>query len=125
MKKNCDVRGENKFMSGDNGGRKRSNFNKGNAEQRTTKHQAHEQDAATSKQEMEDKENNWQVHQTKKKRKEVIRGSKRVNGSFKSTVSNCDLYIGKCNSSVTNSIIISYIRDENDIDVVACECLNK
>ena len=30
------------------------------------------------KQEMEDKENNWQVHQTKKKRKEVIRGSKRV-----------------------------------------------
>ena len=123
--KNCDVGGENKFMSVDNGGRKRSNFNKGNAEQRTAKQQPHEQDAAGSKKEMEDKENNWQVHQTKKKRKEVIRGSKRVNGSFKSTVSNCDLYIGKCDSSVTNSIITSYIRDENDIDVVACECLNE
>ena len=88
--------------------------------QRTAKQQPHEQDAAGSKQEKEDKENNWQVHQTKKKRKEVIRGSKRVNGSFKGTVSNCDLYIGKCDSSVTNSIITSYIRDENDIDVVAC-----
>ena len=33
----CDVGGENKFMSDDNGGRKRSNFNKGNAEQRTAK----------------------------------------------------------------------------------------
>ena len=92
--KNCDVGGEkNKFMSGDNGNRKRSNFNKGNTKQRTAKRQPHEQDAAGSKREMEDKENNWQVHQSKKKRKEVIRGSKRVNCSFKGTMLAIVIYI--------------------------------
>ena len=70
------------------------------------------------------RENGWQLHQTKRKRAEVIKGTKKVVGSLKG-VNNCDLYIGKCDDSVTPAIISSYIKDENNIDVISCECLNE
>ena len=57
--------------------------------------------------------------------KEVIRGTRTGNGLFKGVVTNCDLYIGKCDSTVTTEILSNYIKSEYNIKVFACDCLNE
>ena len=66
----------------------------------------------------------WQIFGRKKKKKEVIKGTKKSDGTLKGVMGNFDLYIGKCDSSVTTDVIINYIKNEANIEALSCTCLN-
>ena len=70
-------------------------------------------------------DNGWQRQHSRTKKNDIIRGTKKITGSLKGAKTNSDLYIGKCDSSVTIEIISNYIKNERDIDVIDCVCLNE
>ena len=70
-------------------------------------------------------DNGWQRQHSRRKKNDIIRGTKKITGSLKGAKTNSDLYIGKCDSSVTIEIISNYIKNESDIDVIECVCLNE
>ena len=91
--------------------------------QGSIKHQTDKEENTSTRQE-EDNSGDWQQIK-KKKRKEVIRGTRTGNGLFKGVVTNCNLYIGKCDSAVTAEILSNYIEREYNIKVFARDCLNE
>lgn len=65
----------------------------------------------------------WQ--KVNRKKRTTVKGSKKVTGAFKSACETRDLYIGRCDSTVSIENVVSYIRDEFDINVLSCECISK
>ena len=64
------------------------------------------------------------VQKSDRRRKDIIKGTRKGNGLFKGVSGNCDLYVGKCDKSVTIDTIMEYIKVEYDINVISCECLH-
>ena len=64
----------------------------------------------------------WQLVQRKNKR-DVIKGNKKSGNVFKGITRSVDLYIGRCDPSVSVEAIRQYILNESNIEVSNCICL--
>ena len=65
----------------------------------------------------------WQLVQ-KKRNNGTIKGSRKVNGTFKGVKATSDLYVGRCDVSVTVDMIKQYVKDELHISVANCICIS-
>ena len=61
----------------------------------------------------------WQLVQTKRKR-ETIKGTRKVAGEFKGAKRTAALYIGRCDPSVTPDVLKKYIDTELKIPIISC-----
>ena len=61
----------------------------------------------------------WQLVQTKRKR-ETIKGMRKVAGEFKGAKRTAALYIGRCDPSVTPDVLKNYIDTEFKIPIISC-----
>ena len=56
------------------------------------------------------------------KAKKII-GSRKSSSTLKSAVRKADLYIGNCDTNVTEDAILEYIRDQADVKIDSCKQL--
>lgn len=68
------------------------------------------------------KQGEWQVVNRKNKR-EVIKGQRKSISTIKAVKQTADLYVGRCDPSVTEEALKNYINNEVNIMIENCECL--
>ena len=74
----------------------------------------------------DDQENLQKWHPVRNRRKrDVIKGEKKVDGLFKSARQSVELYVGRCDKSVSINDIEKYIIDEIGVDVLSCRCISQ
>ena len=62
---------------------------------------------------------------TVKRKREVIKGQKTVTGMFKSAARSADLYVGRCDKSVTKDTIKNFCIEEIKVPLLACQCISR
>ena len=69
----------------------------------------------------------WKTIDRRRKKKEVITGQKKMdskNCTIKGIGKTLDVYIGRCDASVTSELITEYIESELKVGVVGCLCVS-
>ena len=67
----------------------------------------------------------WKLVNGKKRNKGSIIGSRQVSANLKGIQSTRDLFVGRCESSVTVADIKTYVESEFDIKVLNCEVISR
>ena len=62
----------------------------------------------------------WTSVPKRRKAREVIKGTKKNNGSLVAACEYHDVYIGRCNRSVASDIVEDYTKNEIVIDIMSC-----
>ena len=62
---------------------------------------------------------------TVKRKREVIKGQKTVTGMFKIAARSADLYVGRCDKSVTKDTIKKFCVEEIKVPLLACQCISR
>ena len=66
----------------------------------------------------------WQLVNGRRKKKDTIRGVKKISGAVKGVRKTMDVYVGRLDSSVTCDDLKSYINDEISVNMISCICLS-
>lgn len=67
----------------------------------------------------------WTMVSRRRQARDVIKGTKKFNGSLIAAREYRDVYIGRCNRSVTSDIIEEYTKNEIGIDIVSCSSISR
>ena len=62
----------------------------------------------------------WQLVNGRRKKKDTIRGVKKISGAVKGVRKTMDVYVGRLDSSVTCDDLKSYINDEISVNMISC-----
>ena len=62
----------------------------------------------------------WVMASRRRQARDVIKGTKKFTGSLIAAREYRDIYIGRCNRSVTSEIIEEYTKNEIGIDIMSC-----
>ena len=62
---------------------------------------------------------------TVKRKREVIKGQKTVTSMFKSAARSADLYVGRCDKSVSKDTIKNFCVEEIKVPLLACQCISR
>ena len=62
----------------------------------------------------------WIMASRRRQARDVIKGTKKFSGSLIAAREYRDIYIGRCNMSVTSEIIEEYTKNEMGIDIMSC-----
>lgn len=60
----------------------------------------------------------------KLRKPDIMKGKKSFTGAFKGVKQTLDVYIGRCEKSVSVSDLVDYIKTELKIEALACDCLS-
>ena len=60
----------------------------------------------------------WQLVSGRRKKKDTIRGVKKISGAVKGVRKTMDVYVGRLDSSVTCDDLKSYINDEISVNMI-------
>ena len=72
-----------------------------------------------------DDDESWTTVNRRRNARNVIKGSKKFNGSLIAACEYRDIYIGRCHVSVTSEIIKEYAKNEIGIEALGCSCISR
>ena len=67
---------------------------------------------------------NWTTV-NRRKRKDLVKGSKQFDGNFKGALDTKDLYIGRCNKDVKDDDIITFMKNDIKIEAITCSQISR
>ena len=69
-------------------------------------------------------DNHWEVVQ-RRKRRNFVSGSRKADSAFRGVVGSRDLYVGRCQPSVSCDVILNHIEDVANVRPLSCETISK